>query len=228
MKKKRYSTRRIEAIRTTTKASEYIAHVDDLEPGQKVVVYCRVSILCNKGHLDDQDSNLTWELERKDFDVVGIFKELASADAEDRITLELAALKAKEAKAVLVAESTDRYVRGFCCKREADKPRRIAVPPNVIQFERFLALVHGTKIATLWHPDLSEKEVRKLQSNRGQKGHRGGRPPMTKKRRRELKAPVAVKLRQDGLSWRQIGNTLKEPWRTAKDWVIARAKSTHP
>ena len=137
--------------------------------GRRGVIWnCRVSIPCNKGHLDDQDSNLTWELERKGFDVVGIYKEVASADAEDRTTLELAALNAKEAKTVLVSESTDRYVRGFCCKREADKPRRIAVPPNVMQFERFLALVHGAKIATLWHPDLSEKEVRKLQSERCQ------------------------------------------------------------
>jgi hypothetical protein len=200
-----------------------------------VVAFCRESIPSNKRHLDDQESNLTWELERMGFDVVGVFKVVALADAEDRIKLEIAALTAKEANAILVAESTNRFVRGFCHKREAlrgnDKPRRIAISPNVMDFGRFLDLVHGAKIATLWYPDLSEKEVRKRQSKRGQKGHHGGRPlgPMTKKRRRELKSVEAVKLRQDGLSWRQIGKALKEPWRTTKDWVVKyAAKSTHP
>jgi DNA invertase Pin-like site-specific DNA recombinase len=233
MMKKKYSTRLLEAIRTPAKASNYIAHVDHLQPC-RVVVLCRVSIPCNKGHLDDQDSNLSWEFERMGFDIVGVFKEVASGDAEDRITLELAALKAKELGAVLVAESTNRFVRSFCYKREdilreVEKPRRIAISPNVMDFERFLDLVHGAKLATLWHPDLSEKEIRKLQSKRGQKGHRGGRPavPLTNKRRRELKASLAVKLRQDGLSWRQIGKALNVPWRTSKDWVVKMLSNPH-
>jgi len=222
--KRKYSTQRQDAIRTIPKASNYIAHVDNLEPGP-IVAFCRESIPRNEGHLDDQELNLR-SLERRGFNVIGVFKPLGSADAEDRVKLEIAAFKAKQAKAVLVAESTDRYVLGF--RYGHHKPRR-PVPPNVIEFERFLDLVHGAKIATLWHPDLSEKEVRRLQSNRGQKGNRGGRPavPLTRKRRRELKAPVAVKLRQDGLSWRQIGKALNVPWRTSKDWGVKMLANPH-
>ncbi len=214
----RYSTRRLEAIRATVTPSQHIAHVDDLEPGQKVVALCRESVRCNKAHLDDQESNLR----RRGFDVIGVFKEVAPADAEDRTTSELAAIKAKEANAVLVAESTNRFVRGYCYRRgEGDKPRRIAVAPNVIEFERALALFHGAKLATLWHPDLSEKEVRKLQSSRGQRGNRGGRPavPVSKKRWRELKAAEAVKLRLDGLSLRKISRALSVPCSTVRDWI---------
>ncbi len=192
-------------------ASQHLAHVDNLKPG-RVVIYCRVS----RWHqnLEKQAANVTCEFEKMGFDVVTVLVEVASADAEDRVKLELAAIKAKQAEAILVAASTDRFLRGF---RLDGENRRITVSPNALDWERFLALVDGAKLATLRPPDMDWRKVRGFQTKQGEAGRPPG--PMTKKRRRELKAPEAVKLRQDGLSLRKISRALSVPCSTVRDWI---------
>jgi hypothetical protein len=103
MMKKKYSTRLVEAIRTTAKASQYITHIDTLAPAQ-VVPYGRVSKRQQqrKGHLEHQRSDLTWELERRGHDVIDFFKEAASGWVDDRTMLQLAILEAERVGAIVV------------------------------------------------------------------------------------------------------------------------------
>src|SRR5439155_1311483 len=117
MMKKKYSTRRLEAIRTTAKASKYIAHINDLEPGP-VVLCVRVSSVTQKDNLLPQRINLEWEVEKRGFWIVAVFEEIASGREEERIGFERAILEAQSAGAVVVAESVDRFRRSWF-KRDA-------------------------------------------------------------------------------------------------------------
>src|SRR5204863_2534724 len=112
----------------------------------------------------DQLAKMTWHLEIMGFDVVAAFIEVVPANGNDedqfQIKLGLAAFKAKAAGAVLVARSTNRFIRSFGYHPKTN-PDAL---PNVLEFDRFLDLLDGAKLATLWHPDLSEKQVRELES----------------------------------------------------------------
>ncbi len=219
MMKKKYS-RLIEAIRTPAKASDYIAHIDDLEPGL-VVPYGRVSRRQQqrKGKLNHQIADLTSELERRGHDVTDGFKETASGWADDRTTLQLAILEAERVGAVVMAESADRFIRHpeFNPKTNPD------ILPTVYEFERLMIEAANVQLATLHHPDTHWKIVRSLQTKRGQRGsgHRGGRPAerFPKKARRLVKKPKAIALRKQGFSYRRIGRDLGVAWSTIRNWT---------
>src|SRR5437867_2667622 len=87
---KKYSTWRKEAIRTTAKASQYISHIFDLKPGP-VMLFLRVSDRHQNCHLNHSEAELSWELEIKGNNVIGVFKETGPGWADDRIELEWAA-----------------------------------------------------------------------------------------------------------------------------------------
>ena len=220
MMKKKYSTRRLEAIKTTAVASQYIAHIENLDPGP-VVLYVRVSRRHQDCHLEDQQADLTRKSERRGHDVIGLFKETASGWADYRTMLQLAVLEADRAGAVVVAESVDRFIR----HPEFNPKTNPEVLPTVFDFERLMADAANVKLATLHHSDTPWKVVRGFQSKRGQagSGHRGGRPirggPGSKKRRRESKMPEALKHREAGMSYRKIGQQLNVAWSTIRDWI---------
>lgn len=217
MKKRKYSQRRIEATKTIATASQHIFHLSALKPGP-VVLLCRESQRHQRQHLEHQEAELNLQLDRMGCEGIAVYKETASGWAEDRFKLELAAVRAKEAGAVLVAESTCRFIRGFRLKGTKKN-----VPPSILEFHRLKTLVDGARLATLLHPDTPENEVRKYQTKRGQtwSGNRGGRPKvqMTNKQRRKLKMPKALALHEAGRSYREIGKSLGVAWSTIRDWI---------
>jgi DNA invertase Pin-like site-specific DNA recombinase len=229
--KLKYSTKRIAGLRTTASASKSISCIQELQPGP-VVLYLRESGRGQEENLKGQEDHVTWELERRGFEVVAVFKETVPGWAENRIGLERAALKAKEVGAVVVAESGCRFLRSFSFKRDRKGKVRIdqKALPNVLEMDRVIALVDGAQLATLLPVDTHWKTVRGAQSKRGQiaAGNRGGRPgrePGWKNRRRESKMLLVLRLRRGGLSYRKIGVISGVPWSTVRDWIQAKRSS---
>ena len=215
-----YATERIEAIKTNGVASKFIRSIEEIEPGP-VVLYVRVSRSQQKkrGTLARQRDDLEWESERRGFHVLAVFEETASGWADDRVRFECAAVAAEEAGAVLVADSTDRFIRSFAFKRDGK------AEPSVLEFRDLSACAGGVTMATKLDPDTPSKAVRGHQTRRGQAGtgKRGGRPRRNglgaKKRLRELKLEKAQALRAEGLSFRKIGEEIGVPWNTVRGWI---------
>jgi DNA invertase Pin-like site-specific DNA recombinase len=191
--------------------------VGGFEP-QPVLIYCRDSGRGQKENLRHQKSTVKRRLEEIGFRVVRSFGEIAEGWKKDRPEFRRAVRKAKATGLLLVAESLDRFWRpppGPDCK----------LPPmNSLEFKRFLSATEGVRIAVL---DPSEK-ARSEQTKRGQeaRGHKGGRPKETKKKRRERLSPIALKLSEARYSYRRIGRELKVPWRTVRDWIF-RGRKPH-
>ena len=74
--------------------------------------------------------------------------------------------------AIIVAESTDRYLRHH------DYHADTTLLPTVGQFEDLKARAQGVTLATVLPPDATKAEVSSHQKKRGQraKGNKGGRP----------------------------------------------------
>lgn len=221
---KLYATERIKALRTTAKPSQFISSLDALEPGP-VVLYVRVSSFTHKENLPDQIAKLVAEMEKLGFLVIAIFQEVVPGWEEVRIGFEKAVLKAKDAGAVIVAESVSRYIRIL-----RYRSRRFQ-PPSVFDMRRLMAEADGVPLATLVHPDAPESEERSEQTKRGQagKGNYGGRPKeqFRKKAKRLKQKPKAIALRREGFSYRQIGRKLGVHWSTIRDWTKDE-KTAHP
>src|SRR4051794_39404833 len=118
MKRYRYATVRLKAVRTLARCSEFIRSLDELKL-QLVVLYLRVSAHTQKANLVHQRSNLMKELKKRGFVVIAVFEEIVSGDAECQPQLDLALFKAKVTGAILVAESVDRFRR---CFRRSGRP----------------------------------------------------------------------------------------------------------
>lgn len=223
--KRTYSTRLITAIRTAAKPSDYIEHITELKPGP-VVLYLRVSGRGQREHLEHQEKNLMGHLTKRGFKVVTVVKEIVPGWAETRIGLERAAVIAKDEGAVVVAESGCRFLRSSSFKRDKNGKRRINqnASPTIYEMKGLMGLVDGARLATLLPPDTHWTQVRGEQSKRGQagtghKGGRGHRSPGWTKKRRELTLAEVLELREDGLSLRKIGQWVRAPWSTIRDWT---------
>jgi len=229
MKHYRYSDWRIKALRTAAKASHYIAHIYNLNPCL-VVLFIRVSGPGQREHLAHVEALLRWELERRGFEVVGVFKEIVTGSSDDRRTLERAILEADRLGAVLVAESADRFLR----HPEFHPIHHPDLLPTVFDFERLMADVGNVQLATFHHPDMPWRAVRSEQTKRGQQGsgNRGGRPgrgPGWTKRRRELKMSEVLRLRGLGRSYREISDEVGIWWSTVRNWIKDNSsKIAHP
>ena len=225
MMNNKYSTRRLEAIRTTAKAFQYISHIYDLEPGP-VVLYLRVSAPTQKDDLPHQRINLEMEVEKRGFTVIAVFEETASGWMDHRTGFGLAILKGRAANAVLVAESLNRFWRCWRYRSERKMP-----PLNIFEIKRLMAEADGVQLATLFHPDTPPKKEHGQQTKRGQvgKGNYGGRPVerFPKKARRLAKKPKAIASRKEGFSYRCISRQLNIPWSTIRDWTEGIQKKLH-
>jgi len=221
MKNRIYATKRIAALRTPAKNSDFIPSVNKLEPGP-VVLYLRVSAPTQKDNLPPQRTNCKAAVDKRGCSVVEIIEEIASGWLEERIGFERAILAARAAGATIVAESVDRFKRSW--------PKRNA-PLSVFDMNRLMAEAVGVRLATVVHPDTPPNEVRSYQSKRGQagKGNYGGRPKAEypKKARRLRLSPEAIAFRHEGKSYRQIGALLNVSWSTVRDW-LKREKTAHP
>lgn len=209
------------------KASEHLFHLPALIMAYrilKVVIYCRVSSLeqYRSGNLDDQLSNVRRTLERLGVTVVGVFREIATSyeleHPSDRPALVAAVECAKQHGAIVVAESTSRYLRSAAF----DKFHQDALP-TVVHFERLKRLTNAAALATLVHPDAEDE--RSYQTKRGQteKGRKGGRPqrkpPGYKKQQKLDLLPEVLGLHGQGASCREISREVGITPMTASRWI---------
>ena len=191
------------------KASDYISPIEELQPGTPVVLCCRVSH-CNqgrKGHLEDQENNLRQILKSTGVRIVSVFKKVASGI--DPSWVFDAVQIAEKYQAVLVAESTSRFIRhpGFHSKEEPD------LQPRKSDLEKLRDWTSGISLFTALNPDASPEEEKSFQTNRGLEfnSKRGGRPrkknPL-RRARKEAYLPIVLEQHESGMSYRQIANSL--------------------
>jgi hypothetical protein len=86
-----------------------------------------------------------------------------------------AAARAKDEGAVLLAESTCRFLRAANYNHKTNRNAK----PTTQDFRDLLRLTGNVTLATRLHPDASQHKVRSRQTKRGHKtqGQKGGRPP---------------------------------------------------
>jgi DNA invertase Pin-like site-specific DNA recombinase len=200
-------------------ARRLIKPMNDLEPGQKVVLCCRVSSHKQRSdqNLADSEANLRREAEQRQLVVVGTYRHVGSG--WDRGWLCLAADKAKEHGATLLAESTDRFARHPIY--HSSKCPNVRARTSDLDDLRWWTI--GVPLATVIHPDAAASEVRSYQRRRGQheKSSFGGRPglPGYKKRLRQKKLPKVLELKERGASLRKIVAKTRLAKSTIADWI---------
>jgi DNA invertase Pin-like site-specific DNA recombinase len=190
-----------------------MAHVAELEP-QLAIVYARVSSQGQAEHLKYQKADVRKFLKELGFTVVVSSSDIAPGWENGRPGLRRAILKAKSIKAIVVAESANRFWR--------NKSNRDA-PLTFDDLQKLAAEAGGVQLATVKHPDASPSEVHSQQTKRGQggRGNYGGRPRQRtpKKARRQRLGREVTKLRRKGLSYRRIATRLKVPLATVYTWL---------
>ena len=214
------------------KASSYIVHFKKLvtqNRSLKVVLYCRVSRCQQKenGNLSDQQRYLRRILhkyERK-YDVkiiiVAVFEEVASGWDGDRKVLIAAADKAKKTGAILVAESTCRYIRN----ENYHSYRNFNIVPTSHDYEALIDSTEGVTLATVMHPNKPWYKVKAYHTKRGQRSKNkfGGRPlkkyPGYMKDRRKKRLHKVLRLNKKGYSIADIVRKTKIPRSTINDWI---------
>jgi DNA invertase Pin-like site-specific DNA recombinase len=200
-------------------AGRFIKWANELKPGDKVLLCCRVSShkQCSEHNLADSEANLRREADQRQLVVVDTYCHLGSG--WDRGWLCLAADKAKEQGATLLAESTDRFAR-HPAYHSSECPN-VRARTSELDDLRWWTL--GVELATVLHPDTPASEVRSYQRRRGQheKGSFGGRPglPGYKKRRRQKKLPEVLELNKRGASLRTIVAETGLAKSTVADWI---------
>ena len=205
------------------RASDYIHHLPDVlatAPDVPIVLWPRCSgrVQDHKGNLDEQEANLRREIERLCGRVIATFRRVGSGWMHEGhwSSLEAAADYAREHGAILVAESTSRFIRSVDWTTTNQQAR-----PTVQEFEQMAQACHGVLLATIHHPDIDPGEERSVQTQRGQqeKGRKGGRPFKSKRSRREQLRPRVQELHEQGRSIRQISKLLNVPKTTVDEWV---------
>src|SRR5581483_4184580 len=203
------------------KAIDYINHLRELvEPELKAVIYVRKSRCDQNDSRADQEAFCRRVLKRFRIRVIAVFSEVESGwrfDSDDRERLEAAAAFALRHNAILVAESTSRFIRS----RRYSKLNQHTTP-TTLEYETLRELTLGVTLATIHHPDLPPAEERSMQTKRGKeaKGHPGGRPPQPgykKRKRLRLQARVC-ELLAEGRSLGEIERTTGVPKSTIRDW----------
>ena len=209
-------------------ASRYVHHLEALVSQRRnliAVLWIRASgrEQRRRKNLRDQEASLRRNVAKRGVKVIHAFRAVASGWDEDRGAFKQAAAFARRHHgAILVAESSDRFLRN----RRYSSSQNPSAQPTRAEWKSLLRVTHGVELATLLHPDTDWREVRSYQSKRGilQKGARCGRPrnrrPGEMKERRESRLDRALYLRHSWpLSYRAIGEELGVPWRTVVDWL---------
>lgn len=207
----------------TGKASKYIKWaLLELKPGDRVVLWCRVSSCKQKRkkNLRDQERSLRRYVEKRGGIVVDVVAVVESGwnawSLCDAVSL------AEELGAKVLAESTDRFIR----HPDYHSELRPHLQPLEIHFQNNLSFAQGRAILmTVVYPDKSLSKCKGYQIKRGlrEKGSKVGRPPKTKplakKRMRAELAPKARAMHEAGDSVRQIAKALGVSSSTVWDWI---------
>ena len=170
---------RLLRLATPAFASDYIHHFREIiRPGTMLVLYCRVS-----GCEHNRDESLMRQIRhlrkavaRLGGYVIRVFPEVQAGYSWNRVWLSTAADFARRHGAILVAHSTDRFLRSADFHRYENPGAR----PNLGDFEHLQRAVGDVQLATFLPPDMPWQQVRSRETKRGLRlkpGVKCGRPP---------------------------------------------------
>jgi hypothetical protein len=160
------------------RASDFIDHLPDaVTAGDPVVILCRVSHRnqSKNRNLLGQVQNTRRSVCDLGAEVVAEFSDVASGWVwDERTGFRKAIQLAQRIGATVVAESTDRLIRSKAFHSKSNP----GAQPTQDEFLMLQRKADGVQLATILHPDTPWREVRGVQSRRGQiaKKRRGGRP----------------------------------------------------
>jgi hypothetical protein len=212
----------------SAKASEYLYHLKEYfkqRPDMRALIYARgsTSAQAYRRNLDTYEKVLRRKLKKLNIPIVGCYREVSSGVVlnYDRVVLVNAAKEAIIQKAVIVAPSTDRFLRN----KDFNTKTNPYVLPTEAEFEELKKLTGNVPLVTLLHPDMSPRKVRGYVSKWGQKakGNTGGHPilkrPGYKKKRREKELPKVRQLLKKGNNPTEIHRILDIPRSTISGWI---------
>ena len=206
------------------KASNYIRHAkSEIRPGDKVILFCRVSDRSQEANLDDQEANLRWVVEKRGAKVLDppIRKVKKGWDIS---WLNEPAARAREHGAKLLAETPNRFIR----PRVYDSRYNQDAQASEEDLELLRTLTEGVILVTDLHADATAGEERAYEIERGHraKGNKGGRPkkspkrpPGFKRERRRQTLERVLALREKGWSIRDIAKAVDVRKSTVGDWI---------
>jgi len=213
-------------LKIPAKASQFVIHLKELVRSGaplKVVLYLRVSSSSQKrtGSLRASQRRMMREMAALKMEVIAVFREIGSGWQTDLVQRAAAATYAKKHSAILVAESSDRFLRSVYYTKQNQ-----AVLPSLVEWESFAHETQGVAVATLLDPDMPWNQVRSYQTERGiiEKNAKCGRPviikPGDKKRRREKLLQRVLWLRFTwNCSYRFIEEETGVPPSTFRCWI---------
>lgn len=212
--------------RTAGKASSYILPFN-ISPGRRVILCLRVSRRAQRcaGNLADQREALRAAVQRAGGVLVGIV--LHTGHGTDPGWLAPAANLARLRGAMLLAESTDRFIR-TPDYHSVDCPDAQAGEGDLA---RLAAVTEGCRLMTMLDPDAPPTKVRSYQRQRGQerKARRGGRGnraagtaaclPGAMKRRRKTWLRHVLSMHRAGASLGEISRGTGISKMTCHNWI---------
>lgn len=176
----------------------------------RVLLLARVSTQkqADNGDLEDQVANLRKAAKRWGLNVVGVVRHVGKAN--DPTWLKKVARAARQHKVICVfAEDITRYIR----HPQAHKKRsNYWWLPREEDYLRAASMTKGLKLLTLAPLNMTQEQIRSLQTKRGQeaKDSKGGRPKNKqagyKRKMREGYADTTRELRNCGYSFRHIAS----------------------
>jgi hypothetical protein len=204
-------------------AAKYVRHFPELmsrtPPGQvvRVVLFCRVSEWCQhrRGHDADQELDLKLKLARRFGDRVGVVGCVRCVgpgwQPGDGLAAAVSLARQNAPGTIVLAETPARLLR----HRLYHSVKNPDVEPNEWQWRDVMAMAKGVILACMVGPGSSPAWIRRYEAERGMRRSQPG----AKKEARRVQAPQAKRLRDEGLSIRDIGLQLGRPYRTVGHWL---------
>lgn len=192
-----------------------IKSFEQLKPGDRVVIFVRVST-----RQQSYRAQLLWLLLRvykRGAHVVWIEESERSAKTLSS-ELRRALAKARRLDAVLLACTTDRFIR----RPDFDPKDRSTYGIREVELQRLLKWTKGVSLMTWLDPDATPSKAWQHHIKRGQWFRKfdasGDRKPGWQIRRRTMLFQLVRRLKADGCEWDQISEYLNVPKWTVVDW----------
>lgn len=192
-------------------AREFVDWFEYLPRATRIIVWLRVSLRDQKGHLRGQLANLRKAVEERGLIVVDFVVDTCKAKSKRNFrNARRAARLATKLRAVVLAESADRY----CRPREFGPNNQQAVASRD-DWKCLISAFEGVSLFTLAEPEATPNKVKSIQTLRGKKNSK-------KTKSKEIKSELIVEaqwMRDSGASFGKIATALDEAKSTIHFWL---------